>query len=81
MLARLHLSTEHHRFGWPRDNWLGRRRQINTFSDDGFAFFAEHRLLRRLGQPRIDAALDAAPGALPDRADLVAGPRAQWRSS
>ena len=64
-LARLHLDTIHPRFGWHRDNWLGRRRQINTWNDDGFAFFAEHRLLRWLGQPRVDAALD--PG---DRAAL-----------
>ena len=45
LLARLHLSTTHPRFGWHRDNWLGRRRQVNTWNDDGFAFFAEHRLL------------------------------------
>jgi fructosamine-3-kinase len=53
-LARLHLSTVHSRFGWHRDNWLGRRRQTNTWNDDGFAFFAEHRLLRWLGQPRVE---------------------------
>jgi fructosamine-3-kinase len=58
-LARLHTSTIHPRFGWHRDNWLGRRRQINTWDDDGFAFFAEHRLLRWLGEPRVEAALDA----------------------
>src|SRR4051794_6478515 len=78
-LARLHTSTIHPRFGWHRDNWLGRRRQINTWDDDGFAFFAEHRLLRWLGEPRVDAALDAGdraalqrlcdrlPGLLPKR--------------
>jgi fructosamine-3-kinase len=78
-LARLHTSTVHPRFGWHRDNWLGRRRQINTWGDDGFAFFAEHRLLRWLGQPRVEAALDAGdrtalerlchrlPELLPDR--------------
>lgn len=64
-LAGLHLSTTNPRFGWHRDNWLGRRRQINTWEDDGFAFFAQHRLLRWLGQPRVEAALD--PG---DRAAL-----------
>jgi fructosamine-3-kinase len=79
VLARLHLSTIHPRFGWHRDNWLGRRRQTNTWTDDGFAFFAQHRLLRWLGQPRVDAALDHAdraalsrlchrlPDLLPDR--------------
>lgn len=78
-LARQHTSTIHPRFGWPRDNWLGRRQQINTWDDDGFAFFAEHRLLRWLGQPRVEAALDAEdrvalerlchrlPELLPDR--------------
>jgi fructosamine-3-kinase len=78
-LARLHTSTIHRRFGWHRDNWLGRRRQINTWDEDGFAFFAEHRLLRWLGEPRVEAALDAddrralerlchrLPELLPDR--------------
>ncbi|RAO60828.1 hypothetical protein LUPAC06_01451 [Micromonospora saelicesensis] len=59
LLAHLHLSTTHPRFGWHHDNWLGRRRQVNTWNDDGFAFFAEHRLLRWLDEPRVEAALDA----------------------
>ncbi|WP_194821502.1 fructosamine kinase family protein [Micromonospora sp. S-DT3-3-22] len=59
-LAHLHTGTVHPRFGWHRDNWLGRRRQVNTWADDGFAFFAEHRLLRWLPEPRVRAALDAA---------------------
>lgn len=59
-LAHLHTSTTHPRFGWHRDNWLGRRRQVNTWTDDGFAFFAEHRLLRWLGEPQVRDALDAA---------------------
>ncbi|MEU8157431.1 fructosamine kinase family protein [Micromonospora sp. NPDC048986] len=59
LLAGLHLSTTHPRFGWHHDNWLGRRRQVNTWNDDGFAFFAEHRLLRWLDEPRVEAALDA----------------------
>ncbi|MFI6240249.1 fructosamine kinase family protein [Micromonospora sp. NPDC050795] len=59
LLARLHLSTTHPRFGRHHDNWLGRRRQVNTWNDDGFAFFAEHRLLRWLHEPRVEAALDA----------------------
>ncbi|MCA2216393.1 fructosamine kinase family protein [Jidongwangia harbinensis] len=66
-LARMHAGTVHPRFGWHRDNWLGRRRQVNTWNDDGFAFFAEHRLLRWLGQPRVDAALDAADRAALER--------------
>ncbi|GAA2558733.1 hypothetical protein GCM10010435_32270 [Winogradskya consettensis] len=83
-LARMHLSTVHPRFGWPSDNWLGRRRQINTWGTDGFAFFAEHRLLRWLGEPRVEAALDAGdrvalerlcrrlPELLPDRPACLA---------
>ena len=67
MLARLHLSTTHPRFGWHRDNWLGRRRQVNTWADDGFAFFAQHRLLRWLGEDRVDAALDRADRAALER--------------
>lgn len=58
-LAHLHTATTHPRFGWHRDGWLGRRRQVNTWTDDGFAFFATHRLLRWLGEPRVDAALGA----------------------
>ncbi|GIF96083.1 fructosamine kinase [Catellatospora citrea] len=67
VLARLHASTVHHRFGWHRDNWLGRRRQVNTWHDDGFAFFAQHRLLRWLGEPRVEAALDRADRAALER--------------
>jgi fructosamine-3-kinase len=66
-LARLHTSTLHPRFGWHRDNWLGRRRQVNTWDDDGFAFFAERRLLRWLGEPRVEAALDAGDRAALER--------------
>jgi fructosamine-3-kinase len=78
-LAHLHTSTVHPRFGWHRDNWLGRRRQSNTWTADGFAFFAEHRLLRWLTEPRVEAALgpagraalqrlcDRLPELLPDR--------------
>jgi fructosamine-3-kinase len=66
-LAHLHTSTTHHRFGWHRDNWLGRRRQINTWDDDGYAFFAQHRLLRWLDQPRVTAALDTGDRAALER--------------
>ena len=57
-LARLHGVT-HERFGWHRDNWLGRRQQVNTWNDDGFAFFAENRLLRWLAEPRVREVVDA----------------------
>jgi fructosamine-3-kinase len=78
-LARLHTTTTHARFGWHRDNWLGRRRQSNSWHDDGFAFFAQHRLLRWLPETRVAAALEPAdrtalerlchrlPELLPDR--------------
>jgi fructosamine-3-kinase len=66
-LARMHLSTTHPRFGWHRDNWLGRRRQTNTWDENGFAFFAQHRLLRWLDQPRVEAALDGADRAALER--------------
>jgi fructosamine-3-kinase len=66
-VAGLHRRTAHPRFGWHRDNWLGRRRQVNTWQDDGFEFFAQHRLLRWLGEPRVDAALDAADRAALER--------------
>lgn len=59
-LARLHSTTPSPRFGWHQDNWLGRRRQVNTWDDDGFEFFAQHRLLRWLDEPRVQEALDAA---------------------
>ncbi|TNM67687.1 fructosamine kinase family protein [Streptomyces sp. NP160] len=66
-LARLHTTTVHHRFGWDHDNWLGRRRQVNTWTDDGFAFFAQHRLLRWFGEPRVRAALGPADRAALER--------------
>ncbi|MFF6999036.1 fructosamine kinase family protein [Streptomyces sp. NPDC008313] len=66
-LAHLHTTTRHPRFGWHRDNWLGRRRQVNTWNDDGFAFFAQHRLLRWLDERRVQETLDAADRAALER--------------
>ncbi|GAB7045868.1 fructosamine kinase family protein [Catenuloplanes indicus] len=66
-LAHLHTGNVHPRFGWHHDNWLGRRRQINTWTGDGFAFFAEHRLLRWLPEPRVAAALAPADRAALER--------------
>jgi fructosamine-3-kinase len=79
-LARLHQATVTDRFGWPHDNWLGPMRQQNTPTNDGFAFFAECRVLRWLPEPRVAAKLDAAQrdalerlcAALPDF--MAAGP-------
>ncbi|KGM12409.1 fructosamine kinase family protein [Cellulomonas bogoriensis] len=56
-LAALHTSTRTDRFGWHRDVWLGRRRQDNTWHDDGHEFFARCRLLRWLPEPRVREAL------------------------
>ncbi|MEV4104422.1 fructosamine kinase family protein [Nonomuraea sp. NPDC049649] len=66
-LAHLHTTTRHARFGWHRDNWLGRRRQVNTWNDDGYEFFARHRLLRWLGERRVREALDVADRAALER--------------
>lgn len=62
-LAQLHTITRSPRFGWHRDNWLGRRRQVNTWDGNGFTFFAQHRLLRWLSEPRVYTALDSADRA------------------
>jgi fructosamine-3-kinase len=55
-LAQMHTSTVHDLFGWHRDGWLGRMRQVNTWTADGHEFFAAHRILRWL--PSIDGDLD-----------------------
>ena len=56
-LARMHTATVHDRFGWAHDNWLGRYRQENAWTADGYEFFARHRLLRWLPERRVRAAL------------------------
>lgn len=43
-LASLHNQTAP-RFGFPRDNYIGSTPQPNSWSEDGFEFFAEHRLM------------------------------------
>lgn len=63
VVAHLHTTTTHDRFGWHHDNWLGRRRQVNTWTDDGHEFFARYRLLRWLDEPRVRDVLDAADRA------------------
>ncbi|WP_433615707.1 fructosamine kinase family protein [Dactylosporangium sp. CA-139114] len=77
-LARLHAVTSP-RFGWHRDGWLGTHRQVNTWEDDGHIFFARHRLLRWLPNPRLRGKLggpdrralerlcDRLPELLPER--------------
>ena len=58
-LAAVHRGTVHNRFGWPRDGYLGRLRQVNTWTASGHEFFAEHRLLRYLREPAAWRALQA----------------------
>jgi fructosamine-3-kinase len=60
MLARVHTNATGDRFGWHRDGWLGRLRQRNPWTVDGHEFFAEHRILRWLTEPLVQAALTAA---------------------
>jgi fructosamine-3-kinase len=43
-LARLHLATSP-QFGFAHDNYIGSTPQPNRWEEDGFKFFAEHRLL------------------------------------
>lgn len=63
--ARMHSTTSHDRFGWDQDGWLGLFPQRNAWDADGHRFFAENRVLRYLGEPRVEDALDA-----PDRAGI-----------
>ena len=59
-LAAAHRGPAGRRFGWHRDGYLGRFRQVNTWTDDGHEFFAEHRLLRYLSEPLAGQVLTAA---------------------
>jgi fructosamine-3-kinase len=66
-VAALHTSTVSDRFGWHSDGWLGRLRQDNTWDADGYAFFAERRVLRWLVEPLVDAAFDREERAALER--------------
>jgi fructosamine-3-kinase len=59
-LAAAHRGTVSDRFGWPGDGWLGRLRQVNTWTVSGHDFFAENRLLRYLSEPAVEEVLTAA---------------------
>ena len=43
-LALLH-SRSADRYGWKRDNWIGRTPQINSWSESWLDFYRDHRLL------------------------------------
>jgi fructosamine-3-kinase len=58
-MAGAHRAVVSDRFGWPCDGYLGRLRQVNTWTADGYEFFAEHRLLRYLTEPPAEQALTA----------------------
>lgn len=57
-IAALH-DVQGERFGWDRDGWLGVLPQRNPWYEDGHAFFAEQRLLRYVGEPKVEAVLTA----------------------
>ncbi len=59
-VAAAHCGTVHDWFGWHRDGYLGRLRQVNTWTSSGHDFFAEHRLLRYLREPAVWQALEAS---------------------
>ncbi len=60
-LGALHNTTSP-RFGFEHDNYIGSTPQVNTWEDDGYIFFAEHRI-------RFQAELAHRNGLL-DRANL-----------
>lgn len=57
-LARQHRH-EGERFGFEEDNYLGLLPQRNEWTTDGHEFFARHRILRFLEEPRCASAFDA----------------------
>lgn len=50
-LAQLHLHT-HPEFGFHHPNYIGSTPQVNTWEEDGFEFFGEHRLLYQARRAR-----------------------------
>lgn len=57
-VAGLH-AVRGDRFGWHADGWLGMLPQENTWTENGHEFFAVHRILRYLREPKVFGALDA----------------------
>jgi fructosamine-3-kinase len=58
MVAVLHTSTVSDRFGWHHDGRQGRMRQDNSWDRDGYAFYAQRRILRWLPEPLVEAEFD-----------------------
>jgi fructosamine-3-kinase len=48
------------RYGWHRDGMLGLLPQENGWDEDGHRFFAEHRVVRYLREPKVEAAFEPA---------------------
>jgi fructosamine-3-kinase len=71
-LARLHRVPHGARYGWWRDNFIGRTPQANGWSDEWATFFCDKRLrpqLLRAARYRLrdtDALLEAVPDLLRD---------------
>ncbi len=61
-LAALHRHTGP-RFGFAHDNYIGLTPQPNPWTDDGYAFFAQHRLLYQADLAHRRGLLDAADRA------------------
>ncbi len=55
-IAALH-DVPGDRYGWESDGWLGVLPQRNPWHDDGFEFFATHRVLRYVGEPKAEAVM------------------------
>jgi fructosamine-3-kinase len=67
-VATLHATpASDGRHGWHADGWLGHLPQHNPWTDDGHAFFATHRILRYLPEPRAQEALTPADRAAVER--------------
>ena len=65
-LAQIHLTVED-RFGFPEDNFIGSTIQLNSWTEDGHVFFAEHRLRFQGDMARGKGLLHEADGKLLDR--------------
>ena len=56
-VAELHGKTSP-QHGWDHDGWLGLLPQENPWDEDGHHFFATHRILRYLREPKVQQALE-----------------------
>jgi len=68
-MAHLHNHT-HQAFGFEHDNYLGSTPQINPWTDNGFEFFADHRLRYQL---ELAGQSGRIPSADAEKVDDLAG--------